>query len=64
MKGAIDAAIECKKNGESKTILFNLSGHGHFDMTAYSDYFDNKLGEDIFEEENVNKALADLPNVA
>ena len=33
-------------------------------MTAYSDYFDNKLAEDIFEEENVNKALADLPNVA
>ena len=64
VKGAIDAAIECKKNGESKTILFNLCGHGHFDMTAYSDYFDNKLGEDIFEEENVNKALADLPNVA
>ena len=64
VKGAIDAAIECKKNGESKTILFNLCGHGHFDMTAYSDYFDNKLAEDVFEEENVNKALADLPNVA
>ena len=40
-----------KKNGEKKTILFNLCGHGHFDMTAYSDYFDNKLADDIFEEE-------------
>ena len=34
-----------------------------FDMTAYQDYFDNKLADDVFEEENVNKALANLPNV-
>ena len=52
-----------KEKGESKTILFNLCGHGHFDMTAYQDYFDNKLADDVFEEENVNKALANLPNV-
>jgi len=32
-------------------------------MTAYQDYFDNKLADDVFEEENVNKALANLPNV-
>ena len=60
----MEAALECKKNGESKTILFNLCGHGHFDMQAYSDYLDNNLAEDVFEEENINKALADLPNVA
>ena len=33
-------------------------------MSAYSDYFENKLSEDVFEEENVNKALSNLPNVA
>ena len=64
VKGAIDDVVECKKKGESKTILFNLCGHGHFDMTAYSDYFDNKLGDDIFEEELVKNALSELPNVA
>ena len=64
IKGAIDAAIECKKNGKSKTILFNLSGHGHFDMEAYSDYFDNKLADDIYNETEVNKALEALPKIA
>ena len=53
-----------KKRVNQKTILFNLCGHGHFDMAAYSDYFENKLAEDVFEEENVNNALAELPNVA
>jgi len=64
IKGAIDAAIECKKNGKSKTILFNLCGHGHFDMEAYSDYFENKLAEDVYNEAEVNKALEALPKIA
>ena len=64
VKGAIDAAMDCKEKGESKTILFNLCGHGHFDMAAYDDYFRGKLSEDVFEEESVNKALSVLPNVA
>ena len=64
VKGAMDAALECKKNGESKTILFNLCGHGHFDMQAYADYFDNKLSDDLYNESEVNKALESLPKVA
>ena len=64
VKGAIDAAIECKKNGKSKTILFNLCGHGHFDMEAYSDYFENKLAEDVYNEVEVSKALEALPKIA
>jgi len=64
VKGAIDAALECKKNGKSKTILFNLCGHGHFDMQAYGDYFDNKLEEDVYNEAEVNKALQSLPKIA
>jgi len=64
VKGAIAAAMECKKNGESKTILFNLCGHGHFDMKAYGDYFDNNLSEDKYDEAGVNKALEELPKIA
>ena len=64
VKGAIDAALECKKNGQSKTILFNLCGHGHFDMQAYGDYFDNKLSDDSYNEAAVNKALEKLPKIA
>jgi tryptophan synthase beta chain len=64
VKGVIDAALECKKNGQSKTILFNLCGHGHFDMQAYGDYFDNKLSDDSYNEAAVNKALEKLPKIA
>ena len=64
VKGAIDAALECKKNGHTKTILFNLCGHGHFDMKAYDDYFSNSLSEDNYNEAEVNKALEKLPKIA
>ena len=64
IKGAVAAAMECKKNGESKTILFNLCGHGHFDMKAYGDYFENNLSEDKYDEAGVNKALEELPKIA
>ena len=64
VKGAIDAALECKKSGQAKTILFNLCGHGHFDMQAYADYFDNKLVEDVYNEAEVNKALEAVPKIA
>jgi tryptophan synthase beta chain len=40
---AIDEALKCKQTGEEKTILFNLSGHGHFDMTSYDKYFNKEL---------------------
>jgi len=43
IKYAIDTAQECKKSGEQKTILFNLSGHGHFDMGAYDNYFSGNM---------------------
>jgi tryptophan synthase beta chain len=56
--------MECKEKGESKTILFNLCGHGHFDMAAYDDYFNGRLADDVFEEELVNKALSNLPEVS
>jgi tryptophan synthase beta chain len=43
IKCAIDEALKCKETGEEKTILFNLSGHGHFDMASYDMYFSGEL---------------------
>ncbi|WP_292462519.1 TrpB-like pyridoxal phosphate-dependent enzyme [Methanolobus sp.] len=43
IKAAVDEAIKCKQTGEEKTILFNLSGHGHFDMGSYDKYFSGEL---------------------
>jgi tryptophan synthase beta chain len=43
IKCVIDKALECRKTGEKKTILFNLSGHGHFDMGAYDSYFSGDM---------------------
>jgi len=51
IKCAIDKALECKKKGEKKTILFNLSGHGHFDMGAYDSYFSGKMSDETACEE-------------
>jgi len=62
VKGAIDEALKCKQDGQSKTILFNLCGHGHFDMQAYSDYFAGKLTDRSYDESELAMALAGLPS--
>jgi tryptophan synthase beta chain len=64
VKGAIDEALKCKAEGKSRTILFNLSGHGHFDMQAYIDYFGGKLVDQNYDEAELANALAGLPSVA
>jgi tryptophan synthase beta chain len=64
VKGAIDVALDCKKEGKSKTILFNLCGHGNFDMGAYSDYFAGKLVDQPYDEAELAMALSGLPSVA
>ena len=63
VKAAVDAALRCKESGEAKTILFNLSGHGNFDMAAYDAYFGGKLEDYEYPEAKVREALADLPKV-
>ncbi|HEX2923448.1 MAG TPA: TrpB-like pyridoxal phosphate-dependent enzyme [Chloroflexota bacterium] len=63
VKAAMDAALRCKESGEAKTILFNLSGHGNFDMAAYDAYFAGKLQDYDYPEEKVQEALSDLPKV-
>jgi tryptophan synthase beta chain len=64
VKGAIDQALKCKAAGESKVILFNLCGHGHFDMQAYADYFAGLLTDQSYDEAELAAALAHLPPVA
>jgi tryptophan synthase beta chain len=61
---AIDEALRCKQEGKRETILFNLSGHGHFDMQAYINYFEGKLVDQNYDENELAIALAGLPNVA
>jgi tryptophan synthase beta chain len=61
--GAIDEALRCREQGTSETILFNLCGHGHFDMGAYSDYFAGNLQDLEYDEADLAMALAGLPSV-
>jgi len=61
---AIDEALRCKKEGKSETIVFNMSGHGHFDMQAYINYFEGKLVDQDYDQKELAMALAGLPAVA
>ncbi|GAB4125925.1 MAG: TrpB-like pyridoxal phosphate-dependent enzyme [Roseiflexaceae bacterium] len=61
--GAIREALACKESGESKTILFNLCGHGHFDMQAYTDFMAGKLKDFEYSDAEVAMALAGLPSI-
>jgi len=63
VRGAIDEALRCKEEGVSRAILFNLCGHGHFDMQAYMDYFAGKLTDQQYDESELAMALAGLPSV-
>ncbi len=63
VRAAVEQALECKRDGVSKAILFNLSGHGHFDMQAYTDYFAGKLTDLGYDDADVTAALAALPVV-
>ncbi len=60
IRGAIDVALECKESGEEKTILFNLSGHGHFDMTAFDDYLAGKIKDYEYPQEMIDQSIAEL----
>ena len=64
VKGALVEAMRCKEEGESQAILFNLCGHGYFDMQAYMDYSSGKLADHPYDESEVAMALAGLPSVA
>ena len=55
--GAIGVARAADEAGEERTILFNLSGHGHFDMAAYDNYFAGKLEDVALDEAEMERAL-------
>jgi len=63
IRAVIDEALEAKESGQEKVILFNLSGHGHFDMQAYDDYLNGRLPEVEFEQKDVDAAMTHVPQV-
>ncbi len=60
---AIDEALDAKAKGEKRVILFNLSGHGHFDMMAYQAYLNGELEDFEYPVEAVKEAMTHLPQV-
>ncbi|MCL2374974.1 MAG: TrpB-like pyridoxal phosphate-dependent enzyme [Firmicutes bacterium] len=63
IRAAIDEALKCKESGEEKTIVFNLSGTGYFDMTAYNSYITKAMTDGIPSDADLEKGFASLPKV-
>jgi tryptophan synthase beta chain len=61
IKATIDLALEAKESGEEKVILFNLCGHGHFDLGAYEQYLAGNLVDVEHSEEEIDQAVAQIP---
>ena len=64
VRAAVDVALKAREEGKSPTILLNRSGHGHFDMQAYTDYFAGKLIDQDYDHAALEASLAQLPNMA
>lgn len=64
IRAAVDEALKCRESGEAKTILFNLSGHGHFDMSAYEAYLSGKLKDVELDDSVLDAAEALIPKVS
>ena len=63
IRAAIEEALKCKEEGVSRTIFFNFSGHGHFDMQAYMDYFAGKLEDHDHDAAALERSMLGLPSV-
>ncbi len=63
IKVAIDEAIKCKETGESKNIVFGLTGTGYFDLYAYQKYNDGVMGDFVPTDEEIETSLSLLPNI-
>jgi tryptophan synthase beta chain len=61
IRAVIDEALEAKAAGQTKVIAVNLSGHGHFDMAAYDDFLARNLPDVEYSQEEVERALAEVP---
>jgi tryptophan synthase beta chain len=60
---AMDEAMIAKATGEKKTILFNLSGHGHFDLASYNKYLTGQIEDYIYPQEEVAKISQNIPQI-
>ncbi len=63
IQAVITEALRCKESGEKKVIAFNLSGHGHFDLSAYEAYLHGQLQDYDYPQEAVEKAMTELPEI-
>ena len=63
IKIAIDEALKCKESGETKTIVFGLTGTGYFDMPGYAQHNDGTLTDYIPTDEDLQKGFAGLPDI-
>ena len=63
IKAAIDEALECKKTGEKKVILFGLSGTGYFDLSAYMSYNNKTMSDHVPTDEELEKGFATIPDI-
>ena len=59
----MDEALKCKESGESKVIVFNNSGHGHFDLSSYQRYLGGELEDYEYPEEKIQESLKKLPQI-
>jgi len=64
IRAAMDEAVLARESGEPRVILFNLSGHGNFDMSAYAQYLAGELPRYEYPEEEIAEAMRHLPEVA
>jgi tryptophan synthase beta chain len=63
VQAVYDEAMKCKESGEAKVILYNCSGHGHFDLSAYDAYHREELPNYALEQEKIDAALLELPEI-
>ncbi|MEW6622578.1 MAG: TrpB-like pyridoxal phosphate-dependent enzyme [Bacillota bacterium] len=63
IKAAVEEALAAKESGEEKVILFNLSGHGYFDMAAYDYYFSGNMEDFEYSQDAVKESMKNLPCV-
>ena len=61
-KAVVDEAIKCRESGEEKVILFNNSGHGHFDLSAYEAFLQGRLEDYEYPADLIREALAHIPS--
>ena len=63
IRAAMNEALKCKESGQSKVIVFNNSGHGHFDLGSYERFLSGKMEDIEPSDAEIKKALAELPNI-